>query len=797
MTDNPLDNKTNLLTDTGSESVNIMEIFGRFIKHWKWFVLCVILSILAAVVFLRYATHIYNVASNVKLKDMRSAKNSSTKSVDDIVMVGVVDNVNDETEVMKSRNIVRSTINRLNLHTSYIIEGRIKDTDLYTASPVIVGMEQGKLDSLPQNISFNMELRASNVLYVNGIIGGTPVDTTFKGLPALLRTKYGNISFTRRENIMAFNHIINVTIQKPDDVIGHYRGSLTIEPKEMRSSVLKLSIKTPHPEKGRDFLNTLIEVYNNEVIEDKNMEARNTRAFINERIAIIDKELSAADQSVEQYKQSQRLTDIQTDLQRNMQMGSQYEQQLVQVETQLNVVNSLSGYVNNPSNAGKPIPSNIGIDNPTLVATANEYNKLLLERERMSQSMTDENPAMKRLDDQISSLRSNINTSLSSVQQGLAIQRRDARNQANIYGGRLSTMPTQEREYVDRTREQQIKQNLFLLLLQKREENALALAATSNTAKVLNEAMTAGRVFPNPQLILLAALLLGLAIPAAIIYVLDLLQYRIKTLADVKRISKVPLLGEIPTHAERANIAVNENDTSEVNEAFRMLRTNLMLTLGAENKVVVMTSTVSGEGKTFVAINTAISLSLLNKKVLLIGMDLRIPRIKEYMKIETNDGLTNYLSGFEKDIDKLILPSKVADNLYVLTAGPIPPNPAELLARPTLDKAIANLRNEFDFIIIDSAPASQVTDTLIINRIADATVYVTRANYSSKGNLMYANDLMKNDKLKNMLLVVNDVKDFHRGQGYGHGYGYGYGYGYGKKKSKKQKSKLSKMSKNA
>ena len=785
MIDNPLDSRLNSLTETENSSVQIIELIARYIKNWFWFVLCVILALFAAFVFLRYATPVYNIASSVKLKDVRSAKNTAAYSMDEISMVGAVDNVNDETEVMKSRAIVRSTINRLNLHTSYIVEGRIKDSDLYTDSPVIVGMEQGDLDNLPQNINFSMQLTASNVLQLKGIIGGVPVDTIFKGLPALLSTKYGNISFTRRTDKKAYNLIVNVTIQKPDAVIGLYSGNLTIEPKDLRSSVLNLSFKTSYPEKGKDFLNTLIDVYNNEMIEDKNMEARNTQEFINERLAIIDEELSAADENVQRYKQSQRLTDMQVDLQRNIQMGSQYEQQLVQVETQLNVVNTLEGYVNNPSNATKPIPSNIGIDDPTLVATANEYNRLLLERERMSQSMTDENPAMKRLDERISGLRSNINSSISSVQQGLAIQRRDARNQANIYGGKLGIMPTQEREFVDLTREQQIKQNLFLLLLQKREENALALAATSNTAKVLNEATLAGKVFPRTQLILLAALLLGLIIPAAIIFLVDLLQFRIKKLSDVRRISKVPILGEIPTHSEKENIAVNENDTSEVNEAFRMMRTNLMLTLGADNKAVVFTSTVSGEGKTFIAINTAISLSLLNKKVLLVEMDLRIPRIKEYMKIETKNGLTNFLSGFEKDINKLIIPSHINNYLYVLPSGPIPPNPSELLSRPTLDKALAHLKEEFDFIIIDSAPVSQVTDTLIINRISDATIYVARANFSSKGNLMYANDLMNTKKLKNMLLVINDVKDFSRG------YGYGYGYGYGKKSSRKHKRKPS------
>jgi len=253
----------------------------------------------------------------------------------------------------------------------------------------------------------------------------------------------------------------------------------------------------------------------------------------------------------------------------------------------------------------------------------------------------------------------------------------------------------------------------------------------------------------------------------------------------VDRISKVPILSEVPKHDEDENIAVMENETRPIDEAFRMLRTNLLLTLGADNKVVVFTSTVSGEGKTFVALNSAISLSLLNKKVLLVGLDLRIPRLKEYMNLDTRDGITSYLSGFEKDLDKLIVPSGITENLFALPAGSIPPNPAELLSRPTLDAAFAKLREEFDYILIDSAPVGQVTDTLILNRVSDATVYVCRANYSSKGNLRYANEMMAQNRLRNMVLVVNDVDEFHHA--YGYGYGSGYGYGYGKEKKKKKK----------
>src|SRR5690554_1767094 len=769
--------------DEKEEMISVMEVASLFLKHWKWIALGLIVALMVAFLYLRYTTPVYNVTANVVLKEEGRKAPQMPGTFEELAMMGAVSNVENETYILRSRNMIRLVINRLNLHTSYIVEGRVKETDLYTSSPVIVGMAQSDLDELRSNIELEVRMREDEQIVVKRAVAGTSLDTVFTHLPALLMTEQGNISFTRREGVKPNYQQLYVTIQHPDAVIGTYRGNLTVAPASRTASVLNLSLNTPYPQKGRDFLNMLVEVYNNEAIEDKNQEARNTQKFIEERIAIIDTELSAAEQNVEEYKREEGLTDIQTDLQRDMQMGGVYEQQLVQVETQLNVVNSLNSYVNNPENRDKTIPANVGIEDPTLAATTSEYNRLLLEKQRLSQSMTEDNPAMRRINEQISGLRESIGASINSVQQGLQIQRRDARNQANIFGGRVSSVPKQEREFMELSREQQIKASLFLMLLQKREENALALAAYANKAKVLDEAALAGKVAPRGMIILLAALMLGLLIPMGIIYLMDLLQYRIRTRADVDRVTRVPILGEIPKHEENENIAVQENETRAIDEAFRMLRTNLLLTLGAENKVVVFTSTVSGEGKSFVALNTAISLSLLNKKVLLIGLDLRIPRLKEYMNLQTRDGITSYLSGFEKDLSSLVVPSGITENLYALPSGAIPPNPAELLSRVSLDKALEKLREEFDYIMIDSAPVSQVTDTLILNRVSDATVYVCRSNYSSKGNLRFANDMMTQNRLNNMVLVVNDVDEFHHA--YGYGYGRGYGYGYGKTKKKK------------
>src|SRR5690554_2071255 len=774
-----------------SETISIMEIVMRFARYWRWFVLGVVVALVIVFIYLRYTTPVYNVTSSVVLKEARNQRfEPSIGGMDGLQLggLGAVSNLENEIYILQSRSMIRNVINRLNLHTSYIVSGRIRSTDLYKESPVIVSMAQSDLDSLSSNISFEMVTdNETGTVTISGLENDSKnVDTVFTSLPALLPTTHGNISFTKRPENGFRDSELTVIIMHPNAVIKQYRGSLSVQQASRQASVLDLSINTPYPEKGKDFLNMLVEVYNNETIEDNKMEAFNTQAFINERIAIIDRELSDAERSVEDYKQQEGLSDLQIDLQRNMQMGSQYEQQLVQVETQLNIVNSLSEYVRNPNNANKTIPANVGIEDPNLAATTSEYNRLILERERLSQSMTADNPAMIRLEEQIAGLRENINSSISSVQQGLNIQRRDARNQANIYGGRIGVMPTQEREFMELSREQQIKASLFLMLLQKREENALELAATANSAKVLDEALTEGQVSPRKMILLLVALMLGVLIPAGIIYLNELLQYKVRTRSDVDRLSKVPVLGEIPKHKEEKNVVVDEQGNDSIDEAFRMARTNLLLTLGTDNKVVTVTSTVAGEGKTFVAINMALSTAFLNKKVLLIGLDLRIPRLREYLKLETKNGMTNYLSGFEKNIDNLIVQSGLHPNLFVITAGPVPPNPAELLSRPSLDKAIGSLREEFDYIFIDSSPSALVTDALVMNRVTDATLYVCRMDFSSKGNIRFANNLMQQNKLNNMLLVINDVADFHRGYGYGYGYGFGYGYG-NKKKSKRRK----------
>ena len=777
-------NNPNLDTQQEENEISLMEIVFKYLKYWKWFVASLLVAVMVAFVYFRYTVPVYNVTSSVILKDEKSKSGGGMggfSALDGLELMGGVSNVENETYVIRSKTAVRDVVNRLNLTTSYIQEGRIKSNDMYTDSPFIITMDREGLDTLKQSIDFTAKLNKDMTIDVTGTVGEEKIDTKLDNLPALLTTKQGVISFMLREGVKPYYEPLLITINRPEATVRSYRSSLTVQPASKTASVLNLSLKTAYPNKGTDFLSTLVEVYNYQTIEDKNQEATNTKNFINERLTIIDRELGMAEGAVEEYKRREGMTDLEADLAQSLQQSSQYEQQLVRAESQLDIVNSLSEWVRNPANQDRPVPSNVGLQDPTLAATINEYNQRLAERERLKRSVEDSNPVMQKLNEQIQSLRGGINSSIASVRDGLMIEKRNIANQVRIYSGKIGDVPTQERQFTEIAREQQIKASLYLLLLQKREENALALAATANSAKVLDEAWTEARVHPKKPIILLAALLLGVLIPVGVIYLLDLLQYKIRTRGDVDRLTQLPVLGEIPSHPdveELGNVVVSENATTELDEAFRMLRTNLTLSLAPEDKVVVFTSTIPAEGKTFAAINTAISLALLGKKVLLLGMDFRIPRLHAYMDMPNTVGMTTFLSGYEDDIEKLIIPSESSEHLKVMLAGPIPPNPAELLSRNTLDEAMEQLKAKFDYIIIDSAPVSLVTDTLILNRVSDATAYMCRANYSSKMNLKFANDLMKQGKLKNMLLVINDVKDFHRG------YGYGYGYGYGSKKKR-------------
>ncbi|WOG42248.1 polysaccharide biosynthesis tyrosine autokinase, partial [Bacteroides thetaiotaomicron] len=578
-----------------------------------------------------------------------------------------------------------------------------------------------------------------------------------------------------------------------------YCNSLSIAPTSKTTSVAVISLKNSSLQRGQDFINQLLEMYNRNTNNDKNEIAQKTAEFIDERIGIISKELGSTEADLESFKRDAGITDLTSEAQIALAGNAEYEKKSVENRTQISLVNDLRKYLR--SNEYEVLPSNVGLQDAALIGAIERYNEMLVERKRLLRTSTENNPAIVNLDTSIRAMKANVQATLEGTLQGLMITKSNLDREASRYSRRISNAPGQERAYVSIARQQEIKAGLYLMLLQKREENAIALAATANNAKIIDEAIADDiPVSPKRSMIYLIALVLGVGIPVGIIYLIELTKFKIEGRADVEKLTSVPVVGDIPLTDEKndknGSIAVFENKNNLMSETFRNIRTNLQFMLDNDQKVILVTSTVSGEGKSFVSSNLAISLSLLGKKVVIVGLDIRKPGLNKIFQLSSKEkGITQYLSNQDINLMSLVQSSDINKNLYILPGGTVPPNPTELLARDGLDKAIEILKKNFDYVILDTAPIGMVTDTLLIGRVADLSVYVCRADYTHKAEYALINELYHEQKLPNLCTVINGVDLKKRKYGYYYGYGkygkhygygkrYGYGYGYGQEKKK-------------
>ena len=580
-----------------------------------------------------------------------------------------------------------------------------------------------------------------------------------------------------------------------------YCNRLSIAPTSKTTSVAVISLKNSSLQRGQDFINQLLEMYNRNTNNDKNEIAQKTAEFIDERIGIISKELGSTEANLESFKRDAGITDLTSEAQIALAGNAEYEKKSVENRTQISLVNDLRKYLR--GNEYEVLPSNVGLQDAALIGAIERYNEMLVERKRLLRTSTENNPTIVNLDTSIRAMKANVQATLEGTLQGLMITKESLDREASRYSRRISNAPGQERAYVSIARQQEIKAGLYLMLLQKREENAIALAATANNAKIIDEAIADDTpVSPKGKMIYLIALVLGIGIPVGIIYLIELTKFKIEGRADVEKLTSVPVVGDIPLTDEKndknGSIAVFENKNNLMSETFRNIRTNLQFMLDNDQKVILVTSTVSGEGKSFVSSNLAISLSLLGKKVVIVGLDIRKPGLNKVFQLSNKErGITQYLSNPETDLMELVQPSDVNKNLFILPGGTVPPNPTELLARNGLDRAIETLKKHFDYVILDTAPIGMVTDTLLIGRVADLSVYVCRADYTHKAEYTLINELSFEKKLPNLCTVINGVDLKKRKYGYYYGYGkygkhygygkrYGYGYGYGQTKSERK-----------
>ena len=802
--------------ESKEENIDVKELLFKYLIHWPWFVGAVIACLIAAWAYLYMSTPVYNISATVLIKDDKKGGGAGMSTeLENLGLDGLISssqNIDNEIEVLRSKTIAKEVVEDLGLYISYTDKDEFPSRNIYKTSPVQVSLTPQEADLLEKPMIVEMTLQPQGGMDVNVKIGDDEYQKHFEKLPAVFPTDRGTLAFFLTPDSISSSkrtleettdsekttRNITATINKPLAVAKAYCKNMTIEPTSKTTSVAVISLKNSNVQRGKDFINKLLEMYNINTNNDKNEVAQKTAEFINERISIISKELGSTEKDLESFKRGAGITDLTSDAQIALTGSAEYEKKRVENQTQINLLQDLQKYMQNEGY--EVLPSNIGLQDVNLAAAINRYNDVLVERKRLLRTSTENNPTIINLDTSISAMKENVQVSLDRVLRGLFITKADLDREANRYSRRISEAPGQEREFVSIARQQEIKAGLYLMLLQKREENAITLAATANNAKIIDDAIAdEAPVSPKGKMIYLIALVLGVGIPVGVIYLLELTKFKIEGRSDVEKLTNVPIVGDIPlTDEKQGAIAVFENQNNLMSETFRNIRTNLQFMLENDKKVILVTSTVSGEGKSFISANLAISLSLLGKKVVIVGLDIRKPGLNKVFNIPRKEvGITQYLANPEKNLMDLVQLSDVSKNLYILPGGTVPPNPTELLARDGLDKAIETLKKNFDYVILDTAPVGMVTDTLLIGRVADLSVYVCRADYTHKNEYTLINELAEKDKLPSLCTVINGLDLKKRKYGYYYGYGkygkyygygkrYGYGYGYGEQSHAKE-----------
>ena len=780
-------------------SFDFATIYTALILNWKWFVLSLIICMGAAHIYLRYATPIYQSAAKLLIKDDEGSGSSfkGSNSIMSATNLGIISNSNgidNEMEILKSRTLAQQTVYDLKLYVNYRHEGKLKDHILYGNQEVNIDMDLEHLKKLnaPMNLKITREGRNYHVTgsYYVPIDNNSfkpeavNIDKTFSALPATIGTRVGVVRFTQNGNYMLRDgESLKATMIAPEIAAGKYVGNLNVTESSKTTTIVDLVLNDEIPQRAIDYLKQLAIVYNRQANEDKNEIAVRTEQFINQRLEKINAELGSTEGQLENYKKRNNMVELKTNATQAVANADQYAQKLSEANTQVALLDELTKYMNEPSNRHQPIPSNVGLSDESATSLINEYNKIALQRNQLLHSASENSPTVTPLTAQLDDLNSSIKRAMTQARAGLRIQRNSIAAQAGKYEGQINNTPEQERMLTQIGRQQEVKSGLYLMLLQKREENSISLAATADKGKLIDTPVFTGKVTPKNSIIMLIALILGLAIPAGILFLLEFFRYKIEGHNDVEKLTNLPIIADVAIASERAktkaDIVVHENKNNLMEEIFRSLRTNLQFLLKQHDKVIMFTSTTSGEGKTFIASNVAISFALLGKKVVLVGLDIRKPRLAELFGIDDHHhGITNLLVKDEvnwSDVKEQIIPSGINDKLDILMAGPIPPNPGELVTRESLEQTMEQLKEHYDYILIDTAPVGLVTDTLALGRISNATVYVCRADFTQKASFGLINSLSMEKKLPNMSIVLNGV-DLSKKK-----YGYYYGYGkYGK-----------------
>ena len=778
-------------------------IFAALVLHWQWFLLSLIICISGALIYLRYTESVYMVSARMLIKDEQKRRGNPNQMLAGVEDLGFLTNstgIDNEVEVLQSRVLLREVVKDLKLYTEYRLENGLRDVIVYNHQPVNIDLDSLHLDSLDYHflektlwIDMKMWKEDSVIMLsgkcTNGIWEGAPFLHRISSLPATFKTELGTITVTDnpgRKWPEGATYL--VTIAPPMAVATSYLSRLTVEPTSKFSSIAELSLTDTHIRRGMDVLRQLTVCYNRQANADKNEVALRTEEFINERMLKLNEELGSTEGEIQRFKQNQSVTSI-SDAAQSVQMTNEFSTRLSEAKSQVQILDYMREYVDNPDNKYKVIPSNVGVTDAASTSLINNYNTAVQNRNRLLKAVSEQAPQVRTITATIDELRQSIQTALLQARRSADIKLHGIQSQYDKFQGGVSAAPNQERVLNQVGRQLNVKSTLYMLLLQKREENSISLAATADNGKLIDEPLYEGKVSRKKHAVLAGACILGFAIPGIIIWLLSLFRYKIEGHEDVAQLTNLPIIADVAVASDnvkqKAGIVVQANKNNQIDEIFRSMRTNIQFMLQGKQKVICFTSFTSGEGKTFNAANLAVSFALLGKRVVLCGLDIRKPAMGRLFGIaDHHEGVTTLLTLEKVSKEALfsqIRKSGVNENLDLLLAGPVPPNPTELLSRENFAEVVKLLRENYDYVIFDTAPVGLVTDTLQIGLQADLTVFVCRADYTPKSSFGLINALAAEKKMPNPCIVINGIDMSRRKYGYYYGYGkYGkYGrYGY-------------------
>ncbi|MCC4227304.1 GumC family protein [Zunongwangia profunda] len=769
------------------DSLDIRDEIAKYLRYWPWLILSVVIALSAAFLYVRYTPNIYKSSTRIIIKDSKNPSEEEAILSNMGFQSGTAStNLENELAIFKSRRIMYSVVEALDLHVQYFAEGQFNNIEIYDHLS-LVKLEYISGDEFTNLLRISFENNQVSIL-------DTETEKVYKtnfGEPVTIANSTLLVSKQTEKDSGA---ILAKSFSK-EFIASELRSRLNISTQE-GSSIIQLTITDKISERGQDILNQLVDEYNKDAIEDNNLIAENTSKFINERLSVINNELDSVELNIENFKERNGLINIESEAQSFVSRSNQYEEQLNQLETQMILAEALKDEIDDMST--ELLPANLGFDAGGINQLTGSYNQLVAERNKILAGSSEKNPLVKELNSQIETLKKNLNESLDRFLSNTKLAINEIEQKIDKIDSKISNVPSKEREFRNVSREQSIKESLFLFLLQRREENSISYGVETPKAKVVDRAFSLGIVSPSSLSVFVGAGFLGFLIPIMIIFGVNYFDNKIKSKRDIEKLVKnTPVLGEIPTVDKGESGLIQIHDRSVLAEAFRILTTSMQYVLAGiqnrskDNTTIYVTSTVKGEGKTFTAFNLALTLCEGNNSVLIVGADLRNPQLQRYEEgAKVLKGVSDFIVSEDESIKNYINQSKLHPNLSIVTSGSIPPNPSELLKNYKIDSMFKELKGLYDYVIVDTAPAMLVADTFLINRFADLTLYVARAGYTEKNLLNFALEAKQSGKLSNVSFVLNDVKMSNFGY-----YGNKYGYTYAAEDNDKRKGLISRFKK--